>query len=187
MLGGIDGRGVLLGHAGVELRGAPPGGLLLGALVAGELVELGVGAVEGVLGGVGLGGVGLRVGIGADGLLVVMDVVDQVPVAGGGLGGETVHIDGSMHGPGMDLGEGEVSVDDVDLVAVALGDSGEEAVVEAAAEGALEVIEVDEDDGSRGGASAGGPAGEFLSFSIGQRVLRDDGRAAGAEREGRGL
>jgi hypothetical protein len=58
----------------------------------------------------------------------------------------------------VNFGEGEVAVDDVDLVAVALGDGGEEAIVEAAAEGALEVVEVDDDDGSGGRAATRGTA-----------------------------
>jgi hypothetical protein len=52
--------------------------------------------------------------------------------------------------------EREVSVDDADLVAVALGDGGEDRGVEPRAEGALEVVEVDDDDGC-GGRSGGRP------------------------------
>ena len=64
-------------------------------------------------------GIELGVGVGADVFGVCVDVVDEVPVAGGGLGGEAVDVDGGAHGPGV-LVEGEVLVDDVDLVAVAL-------------------------------------------------------------------
>ncbi len=95
-------------------------------------------------------------------------------------------VDGGVHGPGM-LVEGEVAVDDVDLVAVALGDGGEEAVVEAGAEGALEVVEVDDDDGSGGGAAARGrSASEISGAGVGGDVVLDelgDGLAVVGEQE----
>src|SRR6185437_13606158 len=84
---------------------------------------------------------------------VGVDVVDEVPVAGGRLRGEAVDVDGGAHGPGMLL-EREVFVDDADLVAVALGEGGEDALVQAGAVGAFEVVEADDDDGGCGGAAA---------------------------------
>src|SRR5581483_8358784 len=147
LLGGFDGRGVLFGEAGLELRHV---GLLELALFFGQVIEL--------LGGAGEGLVGLGVlGVGADVGGVGVNVVDEVPVAGGGLGGEAVDVDGGAHGPGV-LVEREVFVDDADVVAVAPGEGGEDAFVEAGAEGALEVIEADDDDGRGGRAAAGGAA-----------------------------
>ncbi len=88
-----------------------------------------------------------------------MDVVDEIPVAGGRLRGHTFNVYGGVHGPGMNVVEGELFVDDTDLVAVALGDGGEDAGVEAGAEGALEVVEVDDGDGCGGRSAASGATG----------------------------
>ena len=107
-----------------------------------------------------------------------MDVVDEVPVAGRGLGAEAVDVDGGAHGPGV-LVEREVFVDDADLVAVALGEGGEDGFMEAGAVGALEVVEADDDDGSGGGAAAGGPAvGGDEGARVGGEVVSGELREA---------
>ena len=85
---------------------------------------------------------------------LAVDGVDEVPVGGGALGGGAVHVDGGVHGPGVD-GQGEVAVDDVDLVAVAGGEGWKEGGVHAGAVGALEVVEADDGDGGGGWAAAG--------------------------------
>src|ERR1019366_3670429 len=87
-----------------------------------------------------------------------VDVVDKVPVAVGGGGGEAVGIDGRVLGPGMDLFQREVAIDDADLVLVTIQDRGEQLRVHLGAVGAFEVVEADDEHGRVGWTATRGTA-----------------------------
>jgi hypothetical protein len=115
---------------------------------------------------------------------------DCVPVAGVGLRGEAVGVDRGAHGPGV-LIEGEVAVDDADLVLVAVGDGGEHGGVHARAVGTLEVVEYDDEDGGCRGAAAPGTAvgGDEVAGVAGDVELGElrEGLAVGRDEEVDGM
>src|SRR6266700_3124880 len=78
--------------------------------------------------------------------LVGVHVISKIPIGIIVLGCKTVGINGSVRGPGMDFDEREIFVDEKYAIGVFLQHLGEERLVHAGAERALEIVIVDDNN-----------------------------------------
>src|SRR6185437_16981215 len=78
--------------------------------------------------------------VAVDLFLVVMRVIREIPISIVVLRGQTICIDGCVHGPGVHLDQGIVLVHELHFIAIGLQQIGEERLVHARAEGTFEVV-----------------------------------------------
>ena len=81
-----------------------------------------------------------------DGVLIGVEKIGVVPIGVTGLSGQAIGIDGGVNGPGVNLLQWVILVDDQQAVAVLLENLWKERGMHTRAEGAFEVVVVDDDD-----------------------------------------